>query len=122
MAAERGHQVTLFDAAAEIGGQFNVAKRIPGKEEFYETLRYFKRKLELSGVELKLNTRVAAADLAGFDEVVLATGIAPRTPQIPGVDHPKVLNYLDVLKHGKPVGRASPSSAPAASASTPRNS
>ena len=105
VAAERGHQVTLFDAAAEIGGQFNVAKRIPGKEEFYETLRYFKRKLELSGVELKLNTRVAAADLAGFDEVVLATGIAPRTPQIPGVDHPKVLNYLDVLKHGKPVGK-----------------
>ena len=105
VAAERGHQVTLFDAAAEIGGQFNVAKRIPGKEEFYETLRYFKRKLEQTGVEQRLNTRVAAEDLAGFDEVVLATGIAPRTPEIPGVDHPKVLNYLDVLKHGKPVGK-----------------
>ncbi|OQS36141.1 NADPH-dependent 2,4-dienoyl-CoA reductase [Chromobacterium haemolyticum] len=105
VAAERGHQVTLFDAAAEIGGQFNVAKRIPGKEEFYETLRYFKRKLEQTGVEQRLNTRVAAADLAGFDEVVLATGIAPRTPEIPGVNHPKVLNYLDVLKHGKPVGK-----------------
>ncbi|UJB33089.1 NADPH-dependent 2,4-dienoyl-CoA reductase [Chromobacterium sp. Beijing] len=105
VAAERGHQVTLFDAAAEIGGQFNVAKRIPGKEEFYETLRYFKRKLEQTGVEQRLNTRVAAADLAGFDEVVLATGIAPRTPEIPGVEHPKVLNYLDVLKHGKAVGK-----------------
>ncbi|WP_281357113.1 FAD-dependent oxidoreductase [Vogesella oryzae] len=105
IAAERGHDVTLFDAAGEVGGQFNVAKRIPGKEEFHETLRYFARRIELTGVKLRLNTRVAAADLTGFDEVVLATGIAPRTPDIPGVDHPKVLNYLDVLKHGKPVGR-----------------
>ncbi|AXE35371.1 NADPH-dependent 2,4-dienoyl-CoA reductase [Chromobacterium phragmitis] len=105
VAAERGHAVTLFDAAAEIGGQFNVAKQIPGKEEFYETLRYFQRRIETTGVELKLNTRVAAADLAGFDEVILATGIAPRTPAIPGVDHPKVLNYLDVLKHKQPVGK-----------------
>ncbi|KUM05440.1 NADPH-dependent 2,4-dienoyl-CoA reductase [Chromobacterium subtsugae] len=105
VAAERGHAVTLFDAAAEIGGQFNVAKQIPGKEEFYETLRYFKRRIETTGVELKLNTRVAAADLAGFDEVILATGIAPRLPAIPGVDHPKVLSYLDVLKHKKPVGK-----------------
>ncbi|WP_233201101.1 FAD-dependent oxidoreductase, partial [Chromobacterium alticapitis] len=105
VAAERGHAVTLFDAAGEIGGQFNVAKQIPGKEEFYETLRYFKRRIETTGVALKLNTRVAAADLAGFDEVILATGIAPRTPAIPGVDHPKVLNYLDVLKHKQPVGK-----------------
>ncbi|SUX29567.1 NADPH-dependent 2,4-dienoyl-CoA reductase [Chromobacterium vaccinii] len=105
VASERGHAVTLFDAAAEIGGQFNVAKQIPGKEEFYETLRYFKRRIETTGVELKLGTRVAAADLSGFDEVVLATGIAPRSPAIPGVDHPKVLNYLDVLKHKKPVGK-----------------
>ncbi|AVG15308.1 NADPH-dependent 2,4-dienoyl-CoA reductase [Chromobacterium vaccinii] len=105
VAAERGHSVTLFDAAAEIGGQFNVAKQIPGKEEFYETLRYFKRRLETTGVELKLGARVAADDLSGFDEVVLATGIAPRSPAIPGVDHPKVLNYLDVLKHKKPVGK-----------------
>ncbi|MEN6080270.1 NADPH-dependent 2,4-dienoyl-CoA reductase [Chromobacterium piscinae] len=105
VAAERGHAVTLFDAAAEIGGQFNVAKQIPGKEEFYETLRYFKRRIETTGVELKLGARVAADDLSGFDEVVLATGIAPRLPAIPGVDHPKVLNYLDVLKHKKPVGK-----------------
>lgn len=105
VAAERGHAVTLFDAAAEIGGQFNVAKQIPGKEEFYETLRYFKRRLETTGVDLKLGARVAADDLSGFDEVVLATGIAPRSPAIPGIDHPKVLNYLDVLKHKKPVGK-----------------
>ncbi|MEO4028084.1 FAD-dependent oxidoreductase, partial [Chromobacterium vaccinii] len=75
------------------------------KEEFYETLRYFKRRIETTGVELKLGARVAADDLSGFDEVVLATGIAPRLPAIPGVDHPKVLNYLDVLKHKKPVGK-----------------
>ncbi|WP_434631617.1 FAD-dependent oxidoreductase [Chromobacterium sp. CV08] len=105
VAAERGHSVTLFDAAAEIGGQFNVAKQIPGKEEFYETLRYFKRRIETTGVDLKLGVRVSADDLSGFDEVVLATGIAPRTPAIPGIDHPKVLNYLDVLKHKKPVGK-----------------
>ncbi|MXR36539.1 NADPH-dependent 2,4-dienoyl-CoA reductase [Craterilacuibacter sinensis] len=105
VAAERGHDVTLFDAANEIGGQFNVAKQIPGKEEFYETLRYFAKQIELTGVKLALGQRVAADDLAGFDEVVLATGIAPRLPAIPGIDHPKVLSYLDVLKHGKPVGR-----------------
>jgi 2,4-dienoyl-CoA reductase (NADPH2) len=105
VAAQRGHSVTLFDSANEIGGQFNVAKQIPGKEEFYETIRYFKRRIETTGVELKLNTRVAAADLASFDEVILATGIAPRTPAIPGVNHPMVLSYLDVLKHKKPVGK-----------------
>ncbi len=106
IAAERGHDVTLFDAGSEIGGQFNVAKKVPGKEEFYETLRYFARRIELTGVTLQLNTRVDAADLTGFDEVVLATGIAPRTPPIEGIDHPKVLSYLDVLKFGKPVGRS----------------
>ncbi|MGL6044945.1 MAG: FAD-dependent oxidoreductase [Vogesella sp.] len=106
IAAERGHNVTLFDAGSEIGGQFNVAKKVPGKEEFYETLRYFARRIELTGVTLQLNTRVDAADLTGFDEVVLATGIAPRTPPIEGIDHPKVLSYLDVLKFGKPVGRS----------------
>ena len=107
VAAERGHSVTLFDAGSEIGGQFNVAKRVPGKEEFFETLRYFKRKLETSGVELRLNTRVSADDLArgGFDEVILATGIAPRTPAIPGVDHPKVIGYLDAILQRKPVGQ-----------------
>ncbi|WP_339485759.1 NADPH-dependent 2,4-dienoyl-CoA reductase [Pseudomonas sp. EL_65y_Pfl2_R95] len=106
VAAERGHQVTLFDSAAEIGGQFNVAKRVPGKEEFFETLRYFKRKLETTGVNLQLNTRVNVDELVagGFDEVILATGIAPRTPEIPGIDNPKVINYLDAILQRKAVG------------------
>ncbi|WP_297364846.1 crotonase/enoyl-CoA hydratase family protein [Thauera sp.] len=105
-AAERGHQVTLFEAAARIGGQFNIAMQIPGKEEFAETLRYFGRRIEQTGVVLKLNTRVTGAELAGrFDEVVLAAGIVPRVPAIEGVDHPKVLGYLDVLRDRKPVGR-----------------
>jgi len=106
-AAERGHEVVLFDSAAEIGGQFNVAKKVPGKEEFYETLRYFRRQVELQGVELRLNTRADVATLAqgGFDEVVLATGVVPRKPDIAGIDHPKALGYLDVLRDGKPVGK-----------------
>ena len=106
VAAERGHQVTLFDSASEIGGQFNVAKRVPGKEEFYETLRYFSHKLRTTGVELRLNTRVDVQQLVAgeFDEIILATGIAPRTPAIPGIDHPKVLSYLDVILQRKPVG------------------
>lgn len=106
-AAQRGHEVTLFDAADEIGGQFNVAKQVPGKEEFYETLRYFRRQIELTGVIVKLNTRVTATDLnnADFDEVIIATGIVPRLPPIEGVDHPKVMGYLDVLKKKKPVGK-----------------
>jgi 2,4-dienoyl-CoA reductase (NADPH2) len=105
-AAERGHDVTLFEAGSEIGGQFNIAKKVPGKEEFYETLRYFGRQLEIHGVTLKLNTRVSAQDLkdGGFDEVVLATGIVPRTPPIAGIDNAKVLSYLDVLRDEKPVG------------------
>lgn len=105
-AAKRGHQVTLFDAQSEIGGQFNVAKRIPGKEEFYETLRYFARQVELTGVELKLGEFVSAEALeqGDFDEVVMATGITPRTPEIEGIDHPKVLNYLDVMR-GAEVGQ-----------------
>jgi 2,4-dienoyl-CoA reductase (NADPH2) len=108
VAAERGHQVTLFDGGAEIGGQFNVAKRIPGKEEFYETLRYFRRKLETTGVDVRLNTRVSAQELAqgGFDDIVLATGIAPRTPGIPGIDHPKVISYLDAILGRKEVGKS----------------
>ncbi len=106
-AASRGHQVTLFDQAGEIGGQFNIAKQIPGKEEFYETLRYFGRQLELTGVTVKLNTPVTAASLndSDFDEIILATGIEPRTPAIEGVEHPKVLSYLDVIRDKKPVGK-----------------
>jgi 2,4-dienoyl-CoA reductase (NADPH2) len=104
--AERGHRVTLFDAATQIGGQFNMAKRIPGKEEFVETLRYFRRRLELAKVDVRLGARVDAASLIadGFDDVVLATGVTPRDPRIDGQDHPKVLSYLDVLLHSKPVG------------------
>ncbi|MBK6615151.1 NADPH-dependent 2,4-dienoyl-CoA reductase [Ottowia sp.] len=105
-AARRGHAVTLFDAGSEIGGQLNIAKKVPGKEEFHETLRYFRRQLELQNVTVKLGTRVSADELAraGFDEVILATGIQPRVPAIDGVQHPKVLNYLDVLRDDKPVG------------------
>lgn len=107
IAAKRGHEVTLFDAESEIGGQFNIAKQIPGKEEFYETIRYYNKQIELHNVNLKLNTRVSADDLVNekFDEVVLATGIIPRTPRIEGVDHGKVLSYIDVVKHKKPVGK-----------------
>jgi 2,4-dienoyl-CoA reductase (NADPH2) len=106
-AADRGHQVTLFDSAAEIGGQFNIAKQIPGKEEFYETLRYYGRQLELKGVTVKLNTRVSANELNSgeFDEVIIATGIKPRTPDIEGINSPKVMGYLDVIKNKKPVGK-----------------
>jgi 2,4-dienoyl-CoA reductase (NADPH2) len=106
-AASRGHQVTLFDSADKIGGQFNIAKQIPGKEEFYETLRYFGRQIELTGVDLKLNQRVTKDQLnsGGFDEVIIATGISPRTPDIEGIDHPKVMNYVDVIANKKPVGQ-----------------
>ncbi len=103
--AERGHSVDLFDSASEIGGQFNMAKQIPGKEEFFETLRYFKRRIELTGVKLKLNQRVTAADLTGYNDVILATGVAPRDPKIKGQDQPHVLTYIDVLLHKKPVGQ-----------------
>ncbi len=109
--AERGHEAHLFDAAGEIGGQFNMAKRIPGKEEFHETLRYFKKKIELTGVKLHLNKWVSADELikAGYDEVILATGVAPRDPNIKGQKEAEqrgqVLSYVDVLLHGKPVGK-----------------
>ncbi|MFE7602567.1 FAD-dependent oxidoreductase [Streptomyces sp. NPDC057494] len=103
-AAERGHSVTLFDGAAEIGGQLNIAKRVPGKEEFDETLRYFRVQLAEHGIDVRLNTYVTAADLDGYDEVVVATGVTPRTPGIAGEDHPSVLSYLDVLRDGAPVG------------------
>ncbi|WP_303847179.1 NADPH-dependent 2,4-dienoyl-CoA reductase, partial [Aeromonas sobria] len=106
-AAERGHQVSLFDQAPIIGGQFNFAKQIPGKEEFHETLRYFAKRLEKCGVELYLGQRQSAESLlgGGFDEVILATGIRPRSPNIPGIEHTKVMNYLDVLRDHKPVGQ-----------------
>jgi len=107
IAAQRGHVVTLFDADSEIGGQFNIAKQIPGKEEFYETIRYFKRQLEIHNVTVKLNTKVTSDDLSkdDFEEVILATGIKPRMPRIEGVENKKVLNYIDVLKDKKPVGK-----------------
>jgi 2,4-dienoyl-CoA reductase (NADPH2) len=104
--AQRGHEVHLFESAAQIGGQFNMARRIPGKEEFSETLRYFARRIEATGVRLHLNTRAAADDLAALacDAVILATGVAARDPKIPGQDAPHVLTYIDVLLHGRPVG------------------
>ena len=106
--AQRGHNVTLFDSADDIGGQFNVAKRIPGKEEFHETIRYFRRQIEITGVNLQLNTRVSAEDLLalGFDQVIIATGVRPRTPPIEGIDHPKVMGYLDALLNRKPIGKS----------------
>ncbi|MGB0468858.1 MAG: FAD-dependent oxidoreductase [Pontibacterium sp.] len=105
-AARRGHQVTLIDAQPEIGGQFNIAKRIPGKEEFYETLRYYARQIELTGVTLQLNTRITAEELqqAGYDEVIVATGITARKLDIDGIDHPKVMSYLDLM-NGKQAGQ-----------------
>jgi 2,4-dienoyl-CoA reductase (NADPH2) len=106
-AAERGHNVHLFDGASDIGGQFNYAKQIPGKEEFHETIRYFKNRLADTGVQVHLNSRQSAASLAAekFDEVVLATGVVPRQLDLPGIDSDKVLGYLDVLRDHKPVGR-----------------
>ncbi|MCB9547522.1 MAG: NADPH-dependent 2,4-dienoyl-CoA reductase [Myxococcales bacterium] len=102
-AAERGHQVVLFEASDAVGGQFNLAMRIPGKEEFAETLRYFRGRIERAGVDLRLQTRATADDLAAFDVVVVATGVTPRVIRLPGSDRPNVLSYLDVLR-GAPVG------------------
>lgn len=102
-AAERGHDVTLLDDASEIGGQLNVARKVPGKQEFDETLRHFRHQLAAHGLDVRLNTWVRADDLTGYDEIVVATGVTPHTPDIPGVDHPRVLGYLDVLR-GAPVG------------------
>ena len=105
VAAERGHAVELFDAAGEIGGQLNMAKVVPGKEEFHEMLRYLGHRVIDTGVQLHLGHRVEVADLDGFDEVVIATGVEPRDPRIPGQEHPKVLSYIDVLRGRKPVGQ-----------------
>ena len=107
IAAQRGHKVTLFDADKEIGGQFNIAKQIPGKEEFYETLRYYNKQIELHDVTVKLHTRVSVEDLkdSDFEEIIVATGIKPRALKIEGINHPKVLSYIDVLKLKKPVGK-----------------
>ena len=106
-AAGRGHDVTLIEAANEVGGQFNMAGKVPGKEEFQETLRYFGKQLELTGVQVRLGARAEAHALAdeGFDEIILATGVIPRTPGIDGIDHPKALTYLDVLRDEQPVGK-----------------
>ncbi|MBL4833300.1 MAG: NADPH-dependent 2,4-dienoyl-CoA reductase [Pseudomonas sp.] len=105
VAAQRGHEVTLFDAGEEIGGQFNIAKRIPGKEEFYETLRYFDRMIAKHGVRLVLGKRATVEDLLEFDEVILATGVVPRTPDIPGIDHPMVMGYLDTIMQRRELGK-----------------
>ncbi|MCG8610456.1 MAG: NADPH-dependent 2,4-dienoyl-CoA reductase, partial [Pseudomonadales bacterium] len=106
VAAQRGHDVTLFDSDDRIGGQFNMAARIPGKEEFWETLRYFQKQIDNTGVKVKLGKRVELAELknSDFDEVIVATGVMPRTPPIQGIDHPKVLSYIDVLRKGAEVG------------------
>jgi 2,4-dienoyl-CoA reductase (NADPH2) len=104
-AAARGHYVTLFEAAGEIGGQFNLARRIPGKEEFAETLRYFRTRLRQLGARVELNRLVTAENLRGFDRVVLATGVVPRVPDIPGIDHPKVASYVEIVEGRKVAGR-----------------
>ena len=99
VAAQRGHNVTLFEARDEIGGQFTFASKIPGKEEFLETIRYYKKMIEVHNITLNLNTWVKADDLkeAGFDEIVVSTGVAPRVPNMPGIDHEKVVSYQELL-------------------------
>lgn len=104
-AAQRGHHVTLFESRPHIGGQFDLARRIPGKEEFSETIRYFTRMLDKHGVDIRLGTHADVDELLGYDEVVLATGVTPRMPDIPGIDHPMVLSYAEAIT-GKPVGKS----------------
>lgn len=105
-ASQRGHKVTLFEQSHELGGQFNIAKQIPGKEEFEGMLQYYIHQLEQSSVDIKLNTKADIESLSnGFDEVILASGVTPRIPKIDGIDHEKVLTYIDVIKHHKPVGK-----------------
>lgn len=106
-AAECGHTVTLYDAADELGGQFNLAKRIPGKEDFDETIRYFRNRLPAAGVEVRLNTRVSADEIdeANFDHVIVATGVTPRVLDVEGADGANVITYMDALTDAKPVGK-----------------
>jgi 2,4-dienoyl-CoA reductase (NADPH2) len=104
-AAARGHDVTLFDKADEIGGQLNMAKQVPGKEEFHGFVDWFRTMVAESGLRTELGRAVGVEDLEGFDEVIIATGVVPRDPGIPGQDHPSVLGYVDVLRHKAPVGR-----------------
>ncbi|MEO6604398.1 MAG: FAD-dependent oxidoreductase, partial [Aeromicrobium sp.] len=103
--AGRGHSIELFESLPEVGGQFRLAMQIPGKEEFKETIRYYSRRMEIAGVKLHLGVRATSDQLAAFDEVVIATGVEPRIPSIPGVDHPSVVNYQEVIRHGAPVGK-----------------
>lgn len=107
-AAQMGHKVTLYDRSDQIGGQFNMAKRVPGKEEFHETLRYFRTMLNKHGVDVKLGTDISLKDMEdneSTDKWIVATGVDPRTPNIPGLDHPNVLSYIDVLRNNAPVGK-----------------
>lgn len=106
IAANRGHNVTLFDGASELGGQLNMAKQVPGKEEFFGLVDYYARQVELSDIDLRLNTRVTGADLVDFDEVIVATGVLPRIPAIKGIDHPSVISYVDVLRGYAEVGKS----------------
>jgi len=106
VAAQRGHRVSLFEQSDEIGGQFNMAKRIPGKEEFSASLDYYRGELDRNGVDLQLSTRASVEDLEGFDEIILATGVFPREIDIPGIDHPKVVGYIDVLNNKVKIGNS----------------
>jgi 2,4-dienoyl-CoA reductase (NADPH2) len=105
VAAERGHAVTLFERSSELGGQFNLAKKIPGKQEFAESIAYYAERLKRAGAQVLLNTNPSREDLQSFDEVIVATGIDPRRPPIPGIDHPKVVGYVDVLSGRASVGK-----------------
>ncbi len=105
VAAGRGHRVSLFDAADKIGGQFNMAKKIPGKEEFSASLEYFRGEVERTGVDLQLGSRISAEDLAGYDEIILATGVYPRQLDLPGINHTKVVSYIDVLNDRVKIGK-----------------
>lgn len=107
-ARKLGHDVTIIDKSANIGGQFNIAKLVPGKQEFYETLRYFKKNLELFGVRIQLDHEISEAnidDMKQYDKVIVATGVNPRIPAITGVDHEKVISYFDLLSQRKHVGK-----------------